>query len=239
MAINVISADMHLRSSASMNLFSTGPFSITCWINANWNTSSTLSLIGIYGPATDTPLAQPVTAVQLGSRTGNGELSAWTWGGRQLAQTSNGVMTSLSNKWIAIAYTFDGTTHRLYAQGVLVAADVAIPTAGFLNQVYINGYPTATTSETGTFQIDKYVLFRRTLTPDEIQTIFVSGGGRHGINNGVVCQYEFDELAQGGNVTSIVDLSGNGNTLTPVGSASPMTYNYVNTYADSNIRPVQ
>jgi hypothetical protein len=122
---------------------------------------------------------------------------------------------------------------------MLVATSTSPQLPGFLNQVYINGYPTGVTNETASFQIDQYALFRRSLTIDEIKTMYNSSGHRHGICYGLISRYEFDELSQGNTVSFIPDLSGNGHTLTPTGVGTAMTYNYVNTLVNSNIRPVQ
>jgi hypothetical protein len=81
MAVQTNAADIHLRSSNAMGLNARSPFSITCWINATWNSGTTVSMVGIYGPADDTPLGTPATALQIGTKTGSYELSAWTWGG--------------------------------------------------------------------------------------------------------------------------------------------------------------
>lgn len=239
MAIQSNAADIHLRSSQALGLGSRSSFSITCWIRANWSEGGRRSFVGIYGPSTDTPLATPVTAVQIGTSGGNGELTFWTWGGGTLTGTATGFMTSRNNRWTFIAYTYDGITHRGYVDGVQVTSSTATQLDGFLNQVYINGYPTGGTGEVASFQLDSYRLFRRTLAADEILTMYNAEGSRHGIVNGIIASYEFDEQPAGNLVNSVVDLSGNSNTLTSIGPGAAMTYAYVDSLANTNIRPVQ
>ena len=238
MAVQTTAADFHLRSSQAMSLSSLSPFSVTCWVNAVWNGGSVVSLVGIYGGSSDAPLAAPVTAMQIGTNAGNYDLRCWTWGGAALVATANGVMTGFNNVWVQITYTFDGTNHRLYRNGVLLASAVSTQPTGQLNQVYINGYPGSGTGETVAFQIDQYALYRRALSADEILTMYYAGGFRHGIVNDLICRYEFDELAQGVACNNVPDLSGNGHTLTSVGAGTPFSYTYTNTLVQSNIRPV-
>lgn len=242
MAVLTTAADCHLRSSQASGLLARSAFSISVWVNTVWNAAATRSLVGIYGAATDVPLSTPVTALQIGTRTGAGELSCWTWGGGTLVQTATGVMTALNNTWVHIVYTYDLTTHRVYANGALVASQlntVSPQIAGYLNQVYINGYPTGAVSEVAAFTVDQYALYRRTLAPDEVQVMYYAAGWRHGINDSVMCRYEFDEGIQGAIASAVVDLSGNGHTLTLTGASTAITHSYVNSFVDSNIRPVQ
>jgi hypothetical protein len=245
MAIQCTAADYHLRSTSSfLNISSTAPFSIAVWLNASWTDGNTYSFVGIYGPtnSNDSPTATPVTALQIGTKTGQGNLVFWTWGGTTLTATSTGVMNAFNNKWCHVTYTYDGTTHRGYVNGKLVTSTVGSNTAGFLKQIYINGYPGATTNETSTHQVDAYMLYNRALRDDEILTISSARGSRHAITYGLLVWHEFDEQAQGTSVTNVVDLTKNGVNLTNVSvgtPGAPATYTYINTLANSNLRPVQ
>lgn len=239
MAIQTYAADNHLRSSQAMGLLARTPLSITTWINATWNGGGRLSFVGIYGPAADTPLGTPVTAVQIGTTAGAGELSCWTWGGGVLVGTATAIMTPYNGQWVQITYTYDGTTHTVYRNGVAMATATATQLVGYLNQVYINGYPSSTTGEVSSFQTDQYALYRRCLTAGEVQTIYYAGGARHGITKDLICRYEYDELSANTACASVPDLTGNGHTLTVTGAGTPMVYTYSNTFANSNIRPVQ
>lgn len=239
MAIQTTASDMHLRSSQTMSLLARSNLSITTWIKAVWNGGARRSLVGIYGPTTDTALATPVTGVQIGTTNGAGELSFWTWGGGILCSTAANFMTIYNNQWVMTSYTYDGTTHRGYLNGIQVCTGTTAQQTGYLNQVYINGYPGGTTSEIDSFQVDQYALYRRTLSSDEILTMYNCGGARHGIVNSLVCRYEYDELSEGTICTSVPDLSGNNHNLTTIGLGTALSYTYTNTFANSNIRPVQ
>lgn len=239
MAIVCTAADYHLRSSQTTGLQSTASFSISVWINAVWNGGARLSFVGIYGPATDVALGAPVTALQIGTTAGGSTVDCWTWGGGIMVGGVAMAAGTYNNVWVHFAYTFDGTNHRLYRNGVQVATTTTAQIAGFLNQVYINGYPGSGTNEVSTHQVDSYALWTRTLSADEILTIYNAQGARHGITYQQLARYEFDEGASGSNVTSVVDMTGIGNTLTSVGAGAAATYTYTGGVANSNFRPVQ
>lgn len=187
MAVQISATDIHLRSSQAMGQLATNPFSVTTWINTVWNPGACNSYVGIYGPATDTPLGTPVTAVQIGTSTGAGEVTCWTWGGGTLVGSVTGVMTAYNNLWVNITYTFDGTNHVLYRNGVQLATSTTAQQPGYLNQVYINGYPGGGANEVASAQIDQYGLYRRALSAGEVQSIYYASGARHGIVGGNYC----------------------------------------------------
>jgi hypothetical protein len=235
MAIQSFATDNHLGNTVS-NAFtnSAGPLSISLWLNATWSTS-TLSMAGIYGPASP---AAPVTGIQIGSRASNlGKVMVWGWNAGIFLISTN---TFADNIWQHIVYTFDGVTHTLYVNGAVENTSTVAQLSGQLNQVYINGYPTGITAETSSAQIDNFLYYNRVLSSNEVLTIYNAEGYRHGIVNGLVAGYEFNNLAEGATVISVTDLSGNNNALLPIGAgASPTTYVYAGTYVTSNTRMVQ
>lgn len=198
-------------------------------------------MVGIYGPAneSDPPTATPVTALQIGSYVGNGDLRCWTWGGVSLVNTAASFMTPFNGIWVFIAYTYDGTNHRVYVNGVQAATSTAVQAAGFLKQVYINGYPGSGVNEVYNHSVDQYSFYNRTLSADEVLTMFNANGGRHGITQGLIAKYEFDERSQGLTCTTVPDLSGLNNQLTSLGAGSPIVYDFSAPRATSNYRPVQ
>ena len=231
MAITTAAVDKHL-SNASANGFTatTDPFSISVWINGTWNTIEA-SMVGVYGPA-----GTPTSAVQIGSR-GDGKVSCWTWGGVVLVASAS---TVSNNTWYHVAYTFDGTTHKLYINGALSNSATTAQIAAQLAYVYINGYPTGVANEVAVYSVDSYSYYNYTLTADEVLTQFSSAGARHGEIRGLVASYGFGELADGSTVTQITDLTGNGNHLTVSGAgAGNITYSYAGTVASSNLKMVQ
>lgn len=234
MAIQTNSSDSHLYSVSTDFLASNVPYSISVWINAIWNGGNRLSFVGMYD---GTVTGGTTTGLQIGTSTGAGELSCWTYGGTLMVNSSTGVMTPYNNTWVFVVYTYDGTTHRIYLNDVLLNSSTTTPVTGTFTQVYINGYPpTGTANETSSFEIDTYAYYGRTLSQPEIQTMYNCRGFRHGIVYSQIARYEFEELADGSTATNVVDVSDNGNNLINTGSGSPLTYVSAGTVATSNLR---
>jgi hypothetical protein len=217
----------------SFFLSSTAPQSITVWINALWDgATKTSSYVGMYNSAGST------SAIQIGSRTAQGQCDVWAWGGTIILSTTG--VTIPSNTWVNITYTFDGTTSRLYYNGALNNSVAYTPAAINFNQVFLNGFTTGGTSETATFQVDTYEYFARALSANEVQTIVATQGNRHGIVYQELLRYEFDEGVLGSTVASIYNQSAQ------VGTASNnLVSNSVRTpavtfaagYVSHNLRP--
>jgi hypothetical protein len=233
MAIICNPSDIHLQCSATNFTTSQQPFSICVWVNATWNPGARKSFVGMYGPTS------PTTALQFGTSAGNYDLTCWTWGGGTMVGTATGAMTGYNGVWTFLSYSYDGTTHRLYRDGIQLATSNTAQIPGTFNQVYINGYPTGGTAETADHQVDAYAYYNRTLTPDEMLTMANSRGSRHGITYGLLARFDFDEQPQGSNVASVVDVSGSANNLSLLGAGTQMTYTYINTVANANLRPNQ
>lgn len=227
----------HLYTVSSDFSNSTDPYSISVWINAVWNGSNTLSFVGVYDGNIS---SGTTTGLQIGTRTGTGEVSCWTYGGTVLVQSANNVMTAYNNNWAMITYTYDGVTSKVYRNNTLLGTDNVAQIPGKFTQVYINGYPPGgTTSETGTYSIDTYSYYGRTLSQAEIETIYNATGARHGIVDNLLARYDFDEFAEGTTVTDVVDVSGNNNNLINNGTGTAIIYSYINVISNSNLRPVQ
>lgn len=229
--------DRHLYTASTNFLSATVPYSISVWINAVWNGGTRLSYVGMYNGDL---IGGTTTGLQIGTGTGAGEVTCWTYGGAALVESAAGVMTPFNNTWVMLTYTYDGTSHRVYRNETLLGTDTVVQNPGTFTQIYINGYPPAgASSETGTYQVDSYSYYGRTLTQPEIQTIYESRGSRHAITFTQIAAYDFDELAQGATVTGAVDVSGNGNIMLNTGAGTAITYTYTGTVASSNLRPVQ
>jgi hypothetical protein len=237
MAIQMAAADRHLYTASTNFVASNVPYSISVWINAVWNGGTRLSFVGMYD---GTVTGGTTTGLQIGTSAGAGEVTCWTYGGATMVSSAAGVMTAFNNTWIMITYTYDGTTHRVYRNAVLLGTSTTAPVVGTFTQIYINGFPPeGNASETAAYQVDSYSYYSKTLSLDEITTIYNSQGTRHAIVDKLIARYDFDELAQGSTATAIIDLSGNGNTMINTGAGTPITYTYTNTVANSNLRPVQ
>ncbi len=178
---------------------SNASYSVSAWISAPWDgQNGSDSYIGLYNSLGG------AGAIQIGARTAANICTIWTWGGG-IAVESTAIL--VAQAWTHVTFTFDGTTARLYINGVLNASAVWTPAVIALNQVFINGYPTGGAGETATFQVDTYNFYNRTLTAPEILTMATCRGNRHGIINGCLLRYEFDEGAVGTEVISVPNQS--------------------------------
>lgn len=190
---------------ASYFLTSAAPKSISVWINALWDgATKTSSYVGLYNSAGSG------AAIQIGSRTVQGQCDIWTWGGGQIVSSTG--LNIPQNTWVNITLTYDGTTARLYYNGVLNASAAYTPVLANLNQVFLNGYSTGGTNETATFQLDTYDFYSRVLSADEILTIYSTRGNRHAIVNAALLRYEFDEGIVGSAASAIYNQAGQAGT---------------------------
>jgi hypothetical protein len=228
MAIQLSATDIHLTATSSKYPNATGPLTFMSWINyANWSAGVAASMVGVYRTGT--------TAIQIGTRASSGTIDIWTSSGTILISAA-GLYVPSNDQWIHVAYTYNGTTHTLYINGVLITTSTVTQVAGVLTTMYINGYPNGLADETSTAMIDDTMLFNRVLGANEINTIYDCAGTRDGIAYGLNARYKYNESAPGNTVTTITDYSGYGIVLTPSGSGTPISY--VETYVANDERMV-
>src|ERR1035437_4908465 len=172
--------DYHLASqSGTMSINPQTANTLMTWVNSTtWTGGITNSMVGTYNSATTGG-----TAIQIGTRLGTGFCDIWTWGGAVLVSSTGGTgITTLSNNtWYHIAYTYDGTTHILYINGVQTNTATTTQLAGTITAIYLNGYPGGLTAETGLFSVDDISYFNRTLTAAEVMTAYSTSGDRDGL----------------------------------------------------------
>lgn len=215
--------DRHLASqTGTMSINALSPVTLMAWINVNWNYGTTLSILGTYNTATSGG-----TAIQIGIRTGAeaGNVLVWTWGGGILV-SSAGIVAPVSNDWTHVAYTFDGTFHKIYINGQFANSSTTAQQAGTITAVFINGYPSGGAAETGNFAVDDISYFGRALTDDEIRTAYATGGDRDGLVYQRTASFLCNEGVTGSTVVAVTDLSGGANTLTPIGTATGSNFTY-------------
>jgi hypothetical protein len=216
----------------------TTPITISVWINAPWTGGGgAQSYVGLYGEQQRIANGT-TTAIQFGSRAAN-SFNVWTWGGGALVNSTIS-MTPYVNQWAFVAYTYDGTTHRCYVNGVAGGTSTNAQIAGTFDRVYLNGYTNGAAAETSSFQLDTYSYYNRALSADEILTMYTIQGHRHGILYNSVCRYEFSEGAIGSNVSSVPNLTNYNATysnLIPIVPAGTSRVTLLAGYASANIRP--
>lgn len=228
--------DYHLANQAgTMSINPLVANSLMCWINATtWTGGVTNSMVGTYNSAT-----AGGTAIQIGTRNGTGNCDIWTWGGGVLVSSSGGtgITTLTNNTWYHIAYTFNGTTHILYINGIQTNTATTAQLAGTITAIFINGFPTGGTAETGTFSVDDISYFNRTLSASEVLTAYTTSGDRDGLVYGLTASCLLNEGAVGTTANNCIDYSGKGNNLTPIGAATGVNFVYATSYITSDSRP--
>lgn len=216
-------------SSPVLGVNSSSSYSLCGWVYVptTWPTS-TISMFGVYMTATTT------TAIQFGTRAAlPGDIVLWTWGGGTVVST-NGLFTFSANTWYHLGYTFNGTTHSVYVNGVLINTSVTVPLAGTLDIPYINGYIGGGASESGNFLVDDILFLSRSISGNEMMTIYKAFGLQHGIVLNSIAMYEMQEGSVNSNVLLIKDVSNSGASLSPIGTGT--TPIYVEGYAGNNSR---
>ena len=138
------------------------PQSMSAWINLTSNA----------GVQNFVALINGSSAVQLGIRNDmycptspTPCLDVWAFGGIQLAYMalpSTGV-------WHHVAYTFDGTTHRIYMDGVAGTSTTTAPETATPSQVFLGSYNG--TAEFLQGALDDVRVYNRALSPTEISTL--------------------------------------------------------------------
>lgn len=217
---------------------STAPVTIAVWINAPWSGGTGVqSYVGLYGEQQRIS-SGTTAAIQFGSKTAN-TFNVWTWGGGVLVDSTIS-MTPYVNQWAFVAYTYDGTTHRCYVNGVIGGTSTNAQIAGTFDRVYLNGYTNGAANETSSFKLDTYNYYTRALSANEILTMYTVQGNRHGIIHNSKCRYEFFEGAVGSNITTVknlTDYTASYSDLIPIVPAGTSRVTLLDGYASANLRP--
>ena len=230
--------DYHLAvQTGNLSINQLSSFTLSAWINAaTWTGGQTHSMVGLYTNATTGG-----AGLQFGTRTGTGAFDVWYWGGTVLISSTGGTgITSLTNNtWYHLAYTYTGTTHTMYINGLQTNTSTTTQLAGTDTTVYINGFPTGGTSETGLLTVDDIRVYNRVLSANEIATIYNSMGCTDGIAYGQQYSALFNENAPGATVSTCLDYTGNGNTMSPIGAATGVNFIYASSPITEDTRMVQ
>jgi hypothetical protein len=103
--------------------------------------------------------------LQLGFRGGN--VVAWKRSGMTLVSAAD----PPAGAWHHFAYTFDGTTHRLYIDGVQGAMSTAAPDTAAVTAARLGVHPTTATNEPFRGRLDDVRLYGRALNANEVAAL--------------------------------------------------------------------
>jgi len=137
--------------------------------------------------------------------------------GNRLIYKVNGsdalVATAYANQWVHFVCTYDGSTMRVYANGVEVKT---ISVSGLSVDTSTNARIGATSFENGSYfegSISSVGLYNVTKSASEVLEIYNNGiGGSESSNSGLTGYWKLD------NVTTVTDLSSNSNNGTVTGA---------------------
>lgn len=203
MSVQLQTAGPTLYTQSGFSVNAQGPHTIIGWLNANsgtWSTN-TRSMIGLYSSSNINGGAG--CASQIGARAGNANVVVWDWGAIILVQSTG--FTPVVGTFFHVAFTYDGTTARLYINGVLNNSAVVAKLTGTFNMVFVNGYIFGGTAESSPFIVDGLMAFQRALTANEIMSIYSTGGERDGITNDSIARFPLDGRSAGQFVTASAD----------------------------------
>jgi hypothetical protein len=171
---------------STMNNFPAGmqPYTIEAWVKPDVMGVKGIIGWGNYG------VGNQVNALRL---TATGLVNYW-WGNDLTVTTS-----SLTGGWVYVVSAFDGTTRRIYVDGVLVGSDNPVGHNASLNNLTIGK-----TYSTEYFQgvIDEMAVWKRSLSSDEV----VSHYNSYISSSEAIARFNMDD----GSTSSIADSSGNG-----------------------------
>ena len=131
------------------------PQTISVWVNLTSNAGVQNFVTLINGGSG--------SAVQVGIR--NPNVVVWSYGGGTLASAP----LIGTGAWHHIAYTFDGTTHRVYVDGVAGTPTTNAPQTATPTETYLGSYDGANEFLQGA--LDDARVYNRALSPAEVTTL--------------------------------------------------------------------
>ncbi len=140
--------------------------SLSAWFNYPSTPGSTATIISLVNTGSSS-----ITALQVRS----GNIGAFKWGGTSLAS----VAQPAANTWHHVVYTFDGTTHKLYLNGILRNSTATAANTAAVAAAYIGDY-TAGGGERWPGLLDDVKVYNYGLTDAQAKTLYNDGVVRYG-----------------------------------------------------------
>ena len=135
------------------------PQSISCWLSVPGTPSGVQNILSL----TNDPAH---SAIQLGFR--NGRVGTWQYGGSFLVSA----VPPAAGAWHHYLYSFDGTIHRLFIDGVQVSTSTATPQTAAPTKLEFARWTGGNEYLRGS--LDNVRIYNRALTASEVQTLAVS-----------------------------------------------------------------
>ena len=193
------------------------PVGNTAYTIEAWIKPTSMNVYGIVGWGNYGTNSQ-TNALRLDPGNG-GQLINYWWNNDLVVQVGD-----LSGKWHHVAATFDGTTRRIYVDGVLKGSDTPsghnVPNANNLRIGSTNVNTATNTGGTNEYfpgGIDEVRVYNVGLTQAQVQADMFSASGAAAVPASQKYYANFDQGTAGGTntgLTSLTDQSGNGSTGT-------------------------
>jgi len=174
-------------------------YTIESWVYANSMGTFGIAGWGAYGNA------DQVNALRLDA---SGAIINYWWGNDLSANVGN-----ISGAWHHIAATWDGNTRSIYLDGVVVASDNPGPNSVPNTSNFAIGFTWPGGSEYFDGSLDETSIWNVCLTPSQI--VASMSNSLCLPQNGLAAYYNYNQGTAGGTntgITTITDLSGNGNS---------------------------
>jgi hypothetical protein len=203
--------NMGMLNAPSVVPYDTPQFSVSVWVNADGNSSGYGN--GLYSlPGTTGGYQMTLYNDYSGDSTKAG--AAWVIRGAGEANVSYGVDKALFyGKWALFTTTFDGTTAKMYVNGVLVGEDEytgTYTTAGLYSLRFGSNTVPGWDGNYLNGSLDEALLYSRALSNTEIMDLYGNGQGGVAPATGLVAGFHLDE----GTGSTAADFSGNSNNMT-------------------------
>jgi hypothetical protein len=107
-----------------------------------------------------------------GGTGGELKIQVGKWGGTAIVEYNTNALSA--GTWYHTAYTYDGTTHRLYVNGIERDTDTGSGGTGATGVVRIGSFNAAYPTPYWDGNLDEVMIFNRALSTDEIKQIYYS-----------------------------------------------------------------
>jgi len=156
-----------------------GNWSMCCWVN--YISLTNQNGLAVQQFATIGSLTASSGGLCMGERTNRHE--CWGSGGQLKVSSATNIV---ADRWYNVSYTHDGTTHRIYIDGVLDGTDTVTADDQTTTRLLLSGFRSPTSSMSS-YKENFYgkhgpvLVYNKTLSAQEIEQIFNTFRGRYGI----------------------------------------------------------
>jgi hypothetical protein len=222
----------HVTCPAGRMPAANAPQTVSAWLYRASTTTAAQNIVVLSAPNAS-------SSVQLGFR--DSKLGVWQYGDVFLVS----VAAPAAYTWIHVAYTYDGTTHRLYVNGALVSSSNTSPQTASPTVLELGRWPGSTQWGPGEYfrgLADNVRIYGTALSASEISTdMNTSAASSSGGGLAPVLALGLDE----GSGTTVMDDSGLGNHGTISGATwtagrfgQALSFNGWNTYATAGTKNI-